>query len=1612
MQCPRCQKAMTRGRKSWICEDCEHRVLFAPIPTSPLIELAGLDRLPSVLALPLSEFVVEYHRVMRLHRLCDTVEIVTRYLTLLALGEVRQKAGVGPLPDDLLSALQPRVEYPTFGKWRGMLEALLKHCPRTSPLIVPELHDLAAVLLARLSGGVDSPPEHCVITLRNRLVHGGGMTNSEADHFLQIWETWLRDELLPRLQVLSEMDVCHLSGKVARRLIGPGAAEGPERPLSAALALALRDLDGHVVVLRGDRWLDLWPLLDYGRAMQTSVLGTRTAPAPGPLVYVRAQTDRLLYAALGAELPQGERLDVVATFRQLFRLESRQPTPGELLSDFDVENQADADAFIGREDELRAIKDAVKATASGVLWVAGKGGIGKSFLMAKVGHDLGNGKSTWRIGWRFKASDLARCSRVAFLRHAVTRLAGKLGRAEVAPAHDPNELKKQLTQLLADAGAHALPKLGAPPKVLFVLDGLDEIANVDPAFPLLPFQLTGEHVVWLCAGRPEKSLPAVFAPDRCTHVFPTGVGLPPMTRDDIRGLLIDRTGSLKYDLLRLDREEVAGGEPAASIINVAVDAVVARAEGLPLYVRFVVEDILSGHFSFAELSTRLPPGLEAYYDDLLKRLSIGALQALLTPLVVTIAWAREPLPEESLLRLMVRRTVLTQGDLPLLRDGLRALEPMLRVAPVPGGAAGYEPYHPTFRDHIREDRGGLIGPQNSLARESLIGLICDWWTIPNAHPALAYALRSGPSTLIEEKRWDKLVRLLLDPDKGLSFLESKAEAGLVFDLAMDFSNVVHRMPPAAKGLRILRVLREALRRDLDFIARHPTSLFQCLWNWGWWYDSPEASHHYDPPAEDWGPGGPPWDQPEPRLSSLLTEWHRSKRRVAPGHCWIRSLRPPAEPLGTALQAVLDAHGGPVLSVLFSRDGQRIFSGHGKPYSRSRESDSASHDGSLRIWDTASGKIEVSKDLPGAVRAAALSPDGRLLALGMDDGTVRIVDATRADGIACLRGHEVVNFTNRRFCTYDPEDLSRIVFELIHEPNPEHGESTSDPSPSIIHSLTWSQDGRRLVSSASDRTVRLWDTEAMAMIAVLRTPTGATLCTAFSPDGSSLIIGTEDGHLEVLEPNDLIKTHGLGSVSRKVTCVSVHRDGRFILSGHDDGTLRVWDRRAGGDARVFSATDSRVNHVVWIDVEDRFCAAYDDGVVRVWDLTSARVHLSLVGHRGAVLSLDLSPDGVTLVSGSDDSTVRTWTLAGTTPHFRRKGDDIESWRGLLLTPDGQTLVALSDKPIPNVVCLYDLPSLVERTRIVRDDGEIRDVCLVYDRPWVVTGTTDGTVEIWPLDGGEPLHRFDVQHPIKSLVPDRCGRRIACLSGHSLIVIEVNSGRCFMPALGILVGINLQKNAASDAASRVAFSADSSRLVYSFSQGDHSKDTAFADVPHRSFPFFTAEDMMIDYYKRTYKTFYTILDLETNSTIVSQVLDDRIHDVDLSPSGERLLLVSRSAVEVIDVLTGAVIDSFHDPAARRGWWSASGDETIILNRTHQWKPLHGPPTPLPRSRPWHCRFSKDEMTLLRKPDRHPVAWFPRGCTRGWWHPDGRTFSAIDERNLWVLSVEGPDAGGGDS
>src|SRR5204863_4072995 len=120
-----------------------------------------------------------------------------------------------------------------------------------------------------------------------------------------------------------------------------------------------------------------------------------------PLLYYRGEDTRLLYAAFGTTPPVSERGDAVAEFRALFRPEQRQEKEPEAALDFTEELRRDSLQLVGRAAEQQHVKGVVGQATSGVLWLSGTGGIGKSFLTARVAVNKSNDLKRWCcIPWR------------------------------------------------------------------------------------------------------------------------------------------------------------------------------------------------------------------------------------------------------------------------------------------------------------------------------------------------------------------------------------------------------------------------------------------------------------------------------------------------------------------------------------------------------------------------------------------------------------------------------------------------------------------------------------------------------------------------------------------------------------------------------------------------------------------------------------------------------------------------------------------------------------------------------------------------------------------------------------------------------------------------------------------------------------------------------------------------------------------------------------------------------------------------------------------------------------------------------------------------------------
>lgn len=1018
----------------------------------------------------------------------------------------------------------------------------------------------------------------------------------------------------------------------------------------------------------------------------------------------------------------------------------------DLAARFAVESNAQPDEFAEEADQMDAFIEERTAQyvtgsreplilelhafasadgAPNIFVLTGDPGSGKSALLAKFTRDLASHHLSSLVIPHFVGTSTGSTD----LRRTLRRLCHELAKSAGNTAPLPLDLKDLIThfqKLLADAGART--------RVILVFDALNQFDATDGAQWLnwLPREMSPgvrivASVIAPADGQPEHQTLAILRNRPGTRMEK----LEPLTEADALAII---EGSLRRYAKHLSPEQLAAlrAKPAGR---------------LPLYVLTALEELrtLGTYEEITDRIRTLPGDAQALFRWILtERLSrdpgfrdregrtCGA--TLVGKFAACLGVSRHGLSQKELTAL------LDPGD-PL--GNVAALLRLLRPYLMRRGEL-LDFYHGQFRESAIA--AYLDTPEKQRAAHQSVATCLQAFADPHRdgqyRDATPHALSELPHHRTRAEAWPDIIATL----ENIFFLEAKVTHGLAFDLAEDFTAALDALPAGHAEWQHLRLLAEALRRDIHFIERHaqdyPQGLFQCLWNSCWWFDCPEAVQHYE---DGVGPARSRLALPgreevirvppsEPNstsecagaLHALLQRWRGQRVDAQSRTPWMRSLRPPLVPLGAAQLSVLRGHSKEVLSVAYSPDGLRIASG--------------SYDETVRVWDMASGaELAVLRGHEGAVHSVAFSPDGLRIASGSDDYTVRVWDAVGSHTLAVLFGH-----TNR---------VTSVAFNI---------------------------DGQRIISGSRDNTVRIWDSISGDPVAVLNGHKSMETCGAYSPDGRRIVGDCSDYTVRLFDGvsgNELAMLRGL----RELRCVCFSPDGGRIVGAARNNTAMIWDATSGAEVAVLVGHDSYVWGVAYSPDGKRIATGSDDSTVRIWDAVTGEQLAVFRGHDGRVTWVAFSFDGKHIVSGSWDKTVRVWDTAlrgdsavlkglnsGSSEAIQRSkvyamfspnGRHILSlgymgpariWdatsvaelaviRGKVVSvaafsPDGHYIVGISDNKLARV---WSARSGAEVAVLSGHADYITDVCFSSDGRRILTGSNDRSVRLWDVASGVEL-----------------------------------------------------------------------------------------------------------------------------------------------------------------------------------------------------------------------------------------------------------------------------------
>ncbi len=443
---------------------------------------------------------------------------------------------------------------------------------------------------------------------------------------------------------------------------------------------------------------------------------------------------------------------------------------------------------------------------------------------------------------------------------------------------------------------------------------------------------------------------------------------------------------------------------------------------------------------------------------------------------------------------------------------------------------------------------------------------------------------------------------------------------------------------------------------------------------------------------------------------------------------------------------------------------------------------------------------ITEPQPGT--RSAVTPDGRLLATGGDDATVRVRDLRSGHALLLTlpTGTPVTALAlspDGRGLAAGGKDGSVRTWRLDGaRTRPAARADRGHTAP--VTALAYRPDGAVLASASDDCTVRLWRTApgggAPRPAAVLEGHRAQVRTVAFSPDGKLLASGSFDRTVRltpVADPGDPSWGRELTGHQGLVNSVAFRGDGRQLASAADDQTTRLWDVPSGravltlpqpnpvrsvaygNGGRTLATGDDEGRRLLWhlpppvllgppggapavhtVPGGRLLAATGGDGSVPLWRTAAGGPGgetpvAVLRGHTGAVTGLDSDASGRLLATGGDDGTVCLWDLRD--PRRPARLARIDRHRNMVyavaLGADGRLLVTAGEDRRARVWDVSDPRRPVLLSTLTRHTDRINGVALggPGDRTLVTAGG-DYQARVWDLrDPRRPVLRATLPHP---------------------------------------------------------------------------------------------------------------------------------------------------------------------------------------------------------------------------------------------------------------------------
>jgi WD40 repeat protein/serine/threonine protein kinase len=287
----------------------------------------------------------------------------------------------------------------------------------------------------------------------------------------------------------------------------------------------------------------------------------------------------------------------------------------------------------------------------------------------------------------------------------------------------------------------------------------------------------------------------------------------------------------------------------------------------------------------------------------------------------------------------------------------------------------------------------------------------------------------------------------------------------------------------------------------------------------------------------------------------------------------------------------------------------------------------------------------------------------------------------------------------------------------------------------IMSLVYGADGKQLITSCLDGTIKVWDAVAGQELFTLPAHQPIEILRiALTSDGKRLASASSDRTVKVWDLAARRELFTLKGHLLDVAGVAFSPDGKWIATGSWDKTVRIWDAATGRERFPFALKghEAEVFNVAFSPDGKRLASASADRTVRFWDPATGREAWPLLqGHTAPVDFVTFSPDGKWIVTGGQDRTVRLWDAVSGAPIGKLEGHTSEVFSAVF-SPDGKQLASTGADRTIKIWSAAAVQRGSGNPLLLTLRGHANagfDLAFSPDGAWLASGSQDRTVKIW-------------------------------------------------------------------------------------------------------------------------------------------------------------------------------------------------------------------------------------------------------------------------------------------